>query len=75
VEMESVKYLTIQSVSEMLCISESALYKWIKSRRIPYVDLGEHGRRRCIRITEPTKSHQLSELSEQNRNKFKNPIT
>jgi len=25
--------------------------------------------------TEPTKSHQLSELSEQNRNKFKNPIT
>ena len=46
------KLLTAKQAAEKLSVSVSAIYKWIDERRIPYVDLGADGRRRCIRFRE-----------------------
>ncbi len=44
------KLLTVKQLSEMLNVSDSAIYKWIDEKRIPYIDLGAEGKRRCIRF-------------------------
>ncbi len=46
------KLLTTKEVAEKLNVSISAIYKWIDERRIPYIDLGGEGRKRCIRFRE-----------------------
>ncbi len=46
------KLLTVNQVAEKLQVSTSAIYKWIDERRIPYIDFGAVGRRRCIRFRE-----------------------
>ncbi len=50
--MEMEKLLTVKDAAEKLNVSVSAIYKWIDEHRIPYVDLGYEGKRRCVRFRE-----------------------
>ena len=44
------KLLTAQELAEFLCIDESTVYKWANQKRLPYIDLGKDGGRRCLRF-------------------------
>jgi len=46
------KLLTVNQVAHRLQVSTSAIYKWIDEKRIPYIDFGAIGKRRCIRFRE-----------------------
>lgn len=55
------KLLTAKEAAEKLSVSISAIYKWIDERRIPYVDLGAEGRKRCIRFRETDLEKEVKE--------------
>ena len=42
--------MKVAEVASFLNVSESAVYKWIDERRLPYVDLGHARGRRLIRF-------------------------
>lgn len=43
--------MTVKDVAQYLKVSESAVYKWVDEGRLECIDLGQEGRRRCIRFT------------------------
>ena len=43
-------FYTVKQVAEILQVSENAIYKWVDEGRIPYVDFGAEGHRRCLRF-------------------------
>jgi len=55
------KLLTAKEVAEKLNVSVSAIYKWVDEHRIPYIDLGDEGRRRCIRFRENDLEREIRE--------------
>ncbi|OGP56389.1 MAG: hypothetical protein A2V67_12550 [Deltaproteobacteria bacterium RBG_13_61_14] len=42
--------LTVQQVARRLAVSKSLVYEWTDEGRLAYVDLGQDGRRRCLRF-------------------------
>lgn len=46
------KLLTAKEAANKLSVSLSAIYKWVDEHRLPYVDIGEGGRKRCFRFRE-----------------------
>lgn len=42
--------LTAQQAAKILQVGINTIYKWVDEGRIPYVDLGAEGHRRCLRF-------------------------
>ena len=42
--------LTVNEVAGIINVSVSTVYKWADESRLPYIDLGMVGRRRCLRF-------------------------
>jgi excisionase family DNA binding protein len=42
--------LHVSEVAEILSVSESAVYRWVDQGRLPFLDLGRDGHRRCLRF-------------------------
>jgi excisionase family DNA binding protein len=49
-KVKTSKLLSVSDVAELLSVTESAVYRWVDQGRLPYVDLGSDGGRRCIRF-------------------------
>lgn len=55
------KILNVKQTAEYLQISEAAVYRWCSENRLPFIDLGEPGKRRVLRF----KQSQLDKLLDQ----------
>jgi excisionase family DNA binding protein len=44
------KLWSVDDLASYLQVSPSTVYNWVDQRRLPYIDLGAEGRRRCIRF-------------------------
>jgi excisionase family DNA binding protein len=44
------RLLTAQELAEIFSIDESTVYKWAGQKRLPYIDFGKNGGKRCLRF-------------------------
>ena len=42
--------LTVKQAAQRLSVGLSTIYKFVDEKRLPYVDLGQEGYRRCLRF-------------------------